>query len=237
MIIPAFTGELGFKLRHHVPYAYALGPGHTVECEQGEEALYPLAAEYRYIERPPDDTRRKPGRQLGPEKFFTPEPHVRQNISADVVICPRARRYGASKNWNHWDYLAELPGVFAAGAPDSSADVNCPRAWDYSRFLDASIDALRSARLCIATANGLSVLAMLTGTPLLLITHRGLVAPGAQLDPNGRILQRTYGPVSDLMRRFYNPTNHRRVPIRQVDGWESPERVWDAALDMLEVAA
>lgn len=230
-MIRAFRGEFGVKLRYHVPFVYAKGPGHTVECERGEEALYPLAAEYRYIERPEDSTRRQPLRSLGPEKFFTPEPHVRQNVTADVVICPRARGYGASKNWQHWKALDSLPGVFAAGAPDSSADVDCPRAWDHGRFLDASIEAMRSARLVIATANGLSVLAMLCAVPLLLITHRGLVAPGPQLSADGKVLQLHYGPIPYA--KFYNPTNHKRVPIYTVDAWENPQAVIDMAQRLL----
>jgi hypothetical protein len=154
-----------------------------------------------------------------------------------VVICPRARSYGSSKNWPHWNALESLPGVFAAGAPDSSANVACPRAWDYGRFLDASIEAMRSARLVVATASGLSVLAILCGVPLLLITYRGLVAPGAQLDRERRVLQRAYGPVSDLMRRFYNPTNHRGVPIYEVDAWDQPELVVNRVRELLRRAA
>lgn len=226
-MIPAFRGELGHKLRFHVPWVYGRGTGHVIEIEKGDEALYPLAAEYRVIERAADDTRRKPGRIYGPEEFFQPEPHIPQGISADIVICPRARSYGASKNWPHWKALEALPGVFAAGAPDSSADVDCPRAWDYERFLDASIEAMRSARLVIATANGLSVLAMLCGVPLLLITHRGLVAPGPQVDASGRVMQPSYGPVP--LQRFYWPTNHLGVRIYQVDAWERPAAVIAAA--------
>ena len=235
MIISAFHGELGHKLRYHVPWAYALGPGHTVEIEAGDEALYPLADSYKIVPRALDDTRRTPLRTKGREVFFTPAPHVPQGIRADVVICPRSRNYGSSKNWPHWKALESIPGVFAAGAPDSSADVDCPRAWDYARFLDASIEAMRSACLVIATANGLSVLAMLCGVPLLLITHRGLVAPGPVLSAEGLILKTSYGPIP--FDRFYRPTNHRGVPIHMVDAWEDPGLVIQRATELLRVAA
>jgi hypothetical protein len=233
MLIGSWTGELGMKIRWHVPQTYALGPGHIIEIEAGDEALYPLAAEWRIVPRVHDNARKvRPTRGGKPEKRFRPVPHVAQGITADVVICPRKRAYGSAKNWPHWSMLAELPGAFAAGAPDSSYDVDCPRAWDHARFLDASIEALRGARLCIATDAGLAHLAVLCGTPLLLITHRGLVAPGPQVDEHGRVTTAAYWPVR--FEQYYRAANHCGSLIEMIDGWEHPERVAARALELTE---
>jgi hypothetical protein len=235
VIVPAFRGELGLKIRYHVPWVYAKGPGHVVEIEEGEEALYPLAAEWRIVPRNQDDSRHGGPGRLQPQKRFVPEPYVRQGITADLVLCPRKRNYGSSKNWNVWPWLAlqlEVDGfnVFAAGAPDSSYDVACPRAWDYPRFLDASIEAMRSARLVIATDAGLAHLAVLCGAPLLLITHRGLVAPGPVTDSKGRVFRPEYWPVR--LQEYYRDANHTGSPIEAVDGWMHPERVLEKAKEM-----
>jgi hypothetical protein len=128
--------------------------------------------------------------------------------------------------------LAELPGAFAAGAPDSSYDVDCPRAWDHARFNDAAIEALRSARLCIATDSGNAHLAVLCGTPLLLVTYRGLIAPGPVLDERGRAMQPAYWPVR--YQQYYAAANHTGSPIEMIDGWEHPLRVVRRAMNILE---
>ena len=230
-MIPAFRGEFGLKVRYHVPQVYAMGPGHVIEIEEGEEALYPLASEWRIVPRVEDSTRRKSPKRKGREGRFIPEPHVSQGVSARVVICPRLRSYGSAKNWPHWDMFAGIDGVFAAGAPDSSYEVSCPRAWDYSRFLDASIEAIRSARLVVATDAGLAHLAVLCGTPLLMVTHRGLVAPGPVLDERGRAMMPEYWPVR--WEEYYVAANHMGVHMERVyDGWTNPEKVVARALEL-----
>lgn len=228
MLIRAWRGEFGLRLRYFVPQVYALGRGHTIEIERGEEALFPLADEWRIVERAPDGSRHGRPPRIGRELRFVPEPHVPQDIRADIVICPRLRTYGEAKNWPHWHRLAELPGVFAAGAPDSSFNVKCERAWDYDRFLDASIEAMRSARLVIATDAGLAHLAVLCGAPLLLITHEGRVAPGPVISSSGRTAQRQYWPVR--LDEYYHAANHMSAPIDTVDGWNDPDAVLRAAM-------
>lgn len=222
--------ELGLKVRYVVPHVAALGPV-VVEHESGEDALFPFARERRIVPRVHDDTRQKgPGIRF-PQKRFIPEPYVRQNIRADVVIAPRKRQHGASKNWPHWEALTDLPGVFAAGAPDSSYDVQIPRAWDYDRFLDASIEALRSSRLCIATDAGIAHLAVLCGTPLLLITYRGLVSPGPVVSAEGNVIQKAYWPVK--FEEYFAKANHTNAHIEMLDGWENPERVLQRAREIM----
>lgn len=237
-VIPAFRHELGLKIRFHVPHIYALGP-RIIEIEEGEEPLYPRATEWRVVPRAHDDTRQKGPGERFPQERFVPEPYVRQGIKADVVICPRFRKHGLSKNWprENWQMLAdELPGVIAAGAADSSYDLSmldAPRAWDYPRCLDASIEAIRSARLVIATDAGLAHLAVLCGKPLLLISFGGLVAPGPVVSAEGRVIQPAYWPVK-WMHYYANPTvNHTNAYLEMIDGWEHPEKVLARAKEIL----
>ena len=245
-VIEAFRGEFGLMVRYHVPVVYAMGPGHVIEIEQGNEALYPLAAEWRVVPRTAEDTpeasRARSGigrpRLKGPEKRFVPEPHVPQGVSADVVIAPRMRHYGASKNWRHWPLLAEgLTDkglkVFAGGTRDTSdTRVRCAAAWDHERSLDATIEAIRSARLVIATDAGIAHLAVLCGARLLLLTHRGMVAPGPVVDSSGRTVASDYWPVR--MDEYYHAANHMGSPIECAPyAWDDPEAVLDRAAQIL----
>jgi len=134
-------------------------------------------------------------------KRFVPEPWVKQGVACDVVVCPRRRQYGAEKNWPAWPDLTERLvtdglDVFAGGMGDSSYMVPCIRAWDYARELDATIEAMQSAKLVVATDAGLAHLAVLMGRPLLMITHGdGIVAPGPVLDPDGKAMESQYWHV------------------------------------------
>lgn len=246
-VIPVCRKEFGLKLLTHVPQAHTLclrGP-HVVEIEAGEEALYPAAEEWIIRERGDDSDRYGSPQSLGVEPTrFVPEPYVRQGVGAvDVVICPRWRAYGSEKNWTGWAELAErLDGagldVFAAGAPDSSADVPCPRAWDYTRFLDASIEAIRKASLVIATDAGLAHLAVLCGAPLLVITYRGRVAPGPVITSSGRKVRDEYWRAGEHPKKGgdrFQEANHTGSTIRRVNGWESVERVAAKACRMVGV--
>jgi hypothetical protein len=165
-----------------------------------------------------------------PQSRFVPEPHVSGQVDRsryDIIVCPRRRKYGAEKNWPEWHALTvriveEGFTVFAAGAPDSSYEVPCESAWQYDRFLDASIEAIRGATLVVATDAGLAHLAVLCGTPLLLITHglRGLVAPGPIVDETGKHLEDSYWPIKI---ERYNEANHTGSPIYILkDAWYDP---------------
>lgn len=247
IVLPC-RAEFGLKIRHHVPAVHALGPVSWIYIEPGEEALYPLAGRWIEVERRYDDERHgwdDPMKSrlrsaldcldVGKgwrESRFVPEPHVSRGITADVVICPRKRRYGSDKNWDGWELLAEMPDVFAAGAPDSSYDVKCDCAWDYDRFLDASIEAMRSARLVVATDAGLAHLAVLCGAPLLLVTHDGLVAPGPVRGSEGQVLEPRYWPVR--LEEYYEQANHTGSPIQVSHAWQSPETVLEEIRDILD---
>lgn len=245
--IAPFQGEFGLKILHHVPQVATLCQNEPciVEIEEGEEALYPLAAEHVVVERTADDKRYRRPPDLGvPETRFVPEPYARYGITPDVVICPRFRSYGAEKNWDGWGRLRRVlhlsrHEVFAAGAPDSSYELPCDAAWKYPRFLDASIEAIRNARLVIATDAGLAHLAVLCGAPLLLVTYRGLVAPGPVVASNGKRARDEYWPAGQSPNggpcRFES-ANHTGAPIVKVDGWESVGAVVSAATDMLRAA-
>lgn len=169
-------------------------------------------------------------------KYFVPKPHIPVQVApCDIVVCPRRRDYGADKNWPHWQGLIDQLThsglrVFAAGAADSSYDVDCHgfarRAWDYGRSLDVSLRAILQCRSVIATDAGLAHLAVLCGRPLLMITHaQGLVAAGT--DDRGN----AYWPV---MIDRYRAENHLNAPIRMVQhAWDDPDKVARAAAEFL----
>ena len=259
VVLPS-RGEMGLKIRYHVPNVHAIRGTKTVLHEEGEEALYPSAMELMSVPRVEDDLRRgthprgdaasvakfremiharNPNAEVVqtrkgmPEARFIPVPHVLNEIKADFVICPRGRKYGASKNWPHWETLLDLPGnVFAAGAPDSSLDVQTPRAWDHERFLDASIEGMRSAKLVISTDAGLAHLAVLCGVPLLIITYKGLSAPGPVMDPDGRTMQPKYWPVR--FEEYYQKARHTDAPIWTTEAWDDPDEVFRLAVQLAD---
>lgn len=257
VVMPA-RGEFGLKLRYHVPVVHALPGPKVVYCEPGEEALYPSADEIHYVESPPDDNRRGllardvptvdvhvpkganlvRTKQGMPEAWFTPQPTVWQGAQGLVVVCPRFRMYGASKNWDAWPSVSEklcAAGVytFAAGLEESSYGVIAhEHAWGYDRPLDATIEAMSEAALVIATSSGLAVLAIMCGAPLLLVTHQGLIAPGPQVDALGNVLQHSYGNAP--IKRLLKPVNHLGAPIMPIDGWDNPDAVVRTALEWLE---
>lgn len=175
-----------------------------------------------------------------PRARFVPEPTVRHGITTDVVVCPRKRAYGAAKNWPEWPTLTErlrTRGIstFAGGQPDTSYKVKGPAAWDYDRPLDATVEAMRSARLVVATDAGLAHLAVLCGAPLLVLTHAcGLVAPGPQVDATGRVMQPAYGPVKV---ERYREANHTDSPIEFLHhAWTNYALVIRRVLEITEQA-
>lgn len=184
--------------------------------------------------------RRYPGAEIlrpnqgWPRERFIPEPIHEYGISCDVVVCPRRRDYGHNKNWPHWarlteDIQHEGLTVFAGGAPDSSFEVPCEKAWGFSRFLDATLEAMHSADLVVATDAGLAHLAVLAGRPLLMITYRdGIVAPGPNTDEHGNVTEEEFWPVR--MHR-YEKNNHTDSLIRVLHhAWEDPDMVVREAL-------
>lgn len=241
MLIPVFRGELGVKVHSHVPAVHALPGRKIVEIEEGEEALYPSADEWRVVPRVADGERRGHPKLPGHRRArFVPLPFIEPEAlpPADVVICPRVRDYVETRNWLHWAALAdELQargvGVIAAGAPDSSARVPCPVTWEWPRFLDATIRAMLDARLVIATDAGLAHLAILCGRPLLIITHRGRAASGPRVLKDGRTptdRPHWYVNVPD----YYEAANHRGAPIRLIDAWHDPAPVAGFAAGFLQ---
>lgn len=176
-----------------------------------------------------------------PIQPFTPKPFVKQRgeTASGIVVCPRRREYGAEKNWDAWPNVtsrlrAEGHNVFAAGLHETSYDVDADEsAWDYERPLDATIEAMRTCSLVIATASGLSLLALLCGAPLLLVSAQGgKVAPGPTRTPDGKIQHDTYWKIP--VNHYYRPLNHKRVRIALVNGgWESPGEVFRFMTRML----
>jgi hypothetical protein len=233
-----YRGEFGHKVMWHAPRIHAEKSPKVVCCEIGEEALYPSADEYIFVERKEDAKRRELERydikfriavqedirkaragqaisfvhpdRRGPTKRFVPAPHIVQDISCDIAVCPRKRGFGHAKNWKHWADLTRAltkngHSVFACGAPDSSTDVPCPKAWEYERFLDATLEAFASADLVVATDAGLMHLAVMCGKPVAVIC-----APGERTNPNGPAIRKNR----------INKANHMKQPIRYMPYWK-----------------
>jgi len=151
-----------------------------------------------------------------PKKFFVPKPHIPVEIKTkiDVVICPRKRKYGKEKNWPYWGELIqklqeERIEVFAAGAPDSSllelGDViEC--AWQFNRFLDATISAFLKTNIVITTDCGLAHLASICGCSIIMISYEdNRVSPGPVRDETGKVLRKEYWKINTS---FYEQENH-----------------------------
>jgi len=262
-VVMPFRGEFGIKVFWYVPAVHAIRGEKVVYGEAGQEALYPSAS-FVPVARKEDDGKRRnhyhtdgsfvrdierrarreyPGAEIlkptarSPRARFVPEPVETYGIRTDVVVCPRFRKYGASKNWEAWPWLVdrlleEGVDVFAAGAEESSYDVDCLRAWDYPRDLDATLEAMHSARVVIATDAGLAHLAVLAGRPLLMIVHEwDRTAPGPSSDENGRVMDPEYGPVKT--ERFLE-ANHTGSEIKLLPhSWLDPDRVLAATLERL----
>lgn len=247
--LPLYDGEFGWKIMRHVPQAMTLclREPTVVEIEEGEEALYPAAEAWIVKPRDKPDIERhvRPADLNVDLTRFVPHPYREQDVSCDIVVCPRKREYGSEKNWPHWVRLTSMlriqgANVFAGGAPDSSYDVPCHLAWEHHRFLDATIEAMLSARLVIATDAGLAHLAVLCGRPLLLITYDGLVAPGPVRSKRGRKVRAQYweagtGPSTDGCR--FEAANHRGVEITKLSAWDDPYKVACAAMGVVRAAA
>lgn len=161
-------------------------------------------------------------------EYFIPKPVRTFDINCDIAVCPRARQYGHSKNWAHWPELIDSLKkegfkVFACGAPDSSKNVDCDAAWKVTDryFTDATLEAFHSAKLVVATDNGLAHLAVQCGKPLLMITHQhGLTAP-------------KFGLVK--MHRFRRQ-NHTKSPIKLcLNSWFDPSVVLKEAKGLCNV--
>ncbi len=165
-----------------------------------------------------------------PIQPFMPRAHVRQRTGgpAGIVLCPRKRVYGAEKNWDQWPAFAvglrqRGARVFVAGLKDTSYQVaSDERAWDYDRPLDATIEAMRNCSLVVATASGLSLLALLCGAPLLLLTSGGgLCAPGPSRSLDGTIHHDQYWKVP--IKEYYHPLNHTGSHMEVMhNAWEKP---------------
>jgi hypothetical protein len=249
-MIPAYRGEFGLKILHHVPRVHAacLAAPCVVEIEAGEEALYPRAAEWRVVPRVPEtwDAFRyqRPNLRGLPTHGvrFQPVPHVPQAVApVDVVIAPRRRGYVPAKNWPHWRYLVdELRDaglrVFAGGVADASdTDLDVPAAWDYARPLDATLAAILSARLVFAPCSGLAHLSVLCGTNLLLLTHGDRVSPGPVHSSSGRLVSTLGNPLK--WRDYYTSANHLGATLERVDAWNRPAAVPSAILRALNPPA
>jgi hypothetical protein len=172
----------------------------------------------------------------GARGYFRPEPHVEQDVVGpiDVVVCPRMREYGREKNWPHWRLLAGRLAarglrVFAVGSPDASdrsVEGVVPCSWHRGRFLDATIQAMRSARLVVATDSGLSHLAVWCGAPLVLISYEdGRIAPGPVRDGAGRVEYPEYWHID---RDWIRGENHLNSDVDILEySWHRPDLVED----------
>jgi hypothetical protein len=167
----------------------------VIVCEERDESLYPTATEFLICPPNADEEKRdqpivdrefivsflnrdispllKPGDSVvwpgfeGPRTYFVPQPYLRveYDIVPDVVICPRKRAYGSSKNWPHWKLLVEelrsvgIRNIVAAGGSDNSdrqLENVIPCSWAVSRSLDCTLAWMNSCKVVVSTDNGLA---------------------------------------------------------------------------------
>lgn len=176
------------------------------------------------LDYPQDQYRFIPPKEKAPRSFFKPIPYKDYEVDCDIVVCPRRRNYGSNRNWGHWEWIIDKLmesglKIFAAGAPDSSLDVNCPRAWDYERYLDATISAIHSSRYILSTDTGLAHLGLMCGSDVLMIVHEGRPSPATKWKCK--------------MRRF-REENHLNAEHCLLDHWFEPEKVFDIVVGRLE---
>jgi len=234
-----------------------------IVCEKGDEGLYPTAREFlicaynvdvekrdqpivdkdfiiSFLNREisprlnPGDSVVWPGFE-GPRAYFVPQPYLRveHDIVPDVVICPRKRAYGSSKNWPHWKLLVEellsvgIRNIVAAGAPDSSdrqLENVIPCSWTVTRNLDCTLAWMNSCKVVVSTDNGLAHLAVWCGKYLLLISHSdGIVAPGPVTDQNGNLIKPHYWKIN--LGQFQSE-NHLKSAIEVApNSWDDPPSI------------
>lgn len=146
--------------------------------------------------------------------YISYQPHVKQNIHFDVIICPRKRPKGSDRNWGHWEELVDILNsydlsVFACGSESSSCTgVNCPKSWEYKRFLDATIEAIQNSKIVVCTDSGIAHLSVQCGRRTLIINNN---------NKNGK------RPVK--WSRF-DRQNHMNCEIINInDSWDRPENI------------
>lgn len=212
---------------------YTKHPEHVAHWESRLRSMYPGCS----IVKPERDSPM-------PRRRFIPEPRIPQGVRpCDVVVCPRWREHAPERNWDAWpEVVARLRDeglmVFAAGIREMS-DVRVRAddcSWNYERGLDASIAAMLSAAVVVATDAGLAHLAVLCGRPLLLVGYGGgYPAPGLPTGLGGRVLKPKYWKIR--MEDYFEAANHRAVPIwMEPNGWEDPTRVVAATLELMRYA-
>lgn len=156
---------------------------------------------------------------------FVPQPREKRGIETDIVICPRRRELAPQRNWPHWHELErELSSnwrVFAAGAKDSSHHtIKCDAAWNYPRHLDATVEAMLSAKMVVSTDTGLAHLAVLCGRPLMIICHgNGYTGPGSNKVQYWRFHAANHmqAPIGFLNHSWAGAG----IPFREVAEWMS----------------
>ena len=163
--------------------------GSPMEASINQELIDKLGPDHDYIVARP--------RNSSVKRFFVPESsRPFEGMQPDVVLYPRRRSNVERKNWDGWMDVADrltAAGikVFAAGHPDSSYRLNCPAAWDYDQPLEASIQAIKRARVNCGMITALTVLALMCGKrPWVAHMASGAMAPRGHGGPNWDFLKR-----------------------------------------------
>jgi len=124
-----------------------------------------------------------------PPAYFIPQERVEYNFDIDILIFPRLKEYAHGRNYPHWEMLhpalkAEGFKTFLAGQPDSCLHLDAPAVWDFAdkeHILDATICAIKRARIRLGTATGTTFLSVMCGKPpLVIISEQGFDARGGR---------------------------------------------------------
>lgn len=160
------------------------------------------------------------------KEWFVPEHSGQYDLDFDVLLFARCQQYAAARNfpfWSEWYAVLKAEGIrcLVAGHPDSTAKLDCPGVWDLvdepHQILDATIWAIKAAKMRIGTPTGTTLLSVMCGKPvIMLIAETGHCVQGDKMSfPAG----------------YYYQMDHLRQGYRVIAHWMEWEKGVQEFLD------
>jgi len=160
-------------------------------------------------------------------KYFIPEYNKEYDCDFDVLLFARCQGYAAMRSfpyWHEFQQALETEGIrcLVAGQPDSTAHLECPAVWDLVddpvEILDCTLWAIAKAKMRIGTATGTTLLSLLAGQNVIVITAE-----------SGHCVQ---GDKMTFPAGYYYAVDHTRVGYRVIAHWMEWERTIEEFLWM-----